>query len=110
MYKLFVLGSWIINKFILTALVILIFSALEMIVPNESEASCRCACVNGVKQNLCTSTLDIPVPCIGICPLAPPKIKPLKPLKLKPLGTTSCTMKQVYNTYTRRYEWKRVCR
>ena len=54
MYKLFVLGSWIINKFILTALVILIFSALEMIVPNESEASCRCACVNGVKKIPCT--------------------------------------------------------
>lgn len=76
----------------------------------EAEAACRCVCVDGVKQNLCSSALDIKVPCIGICPIKPPGIAPLPSLKLPPLGTTSCRQAQVYNSYTQRYEWRRVCR
>ena len=76
----------------------------------KTEAACRCACVNGVKQNLCSSVLDIKVPCYGICPLKPPGIAPLPSLKLPPLGTTSCRQAQVYNTFTKRYEWRRICR
>ena len=94
----------------LVVLAVLVFYAFEMIVPKESEAACRCVCVNGVKQNLCTSTLDIPRACIGLCPLKNLSLKPLQPLKLKPLGTTSCTMKQVWNSWTNSYQWKRVCR
>lgn len=76
----------------------------------ETEAACRCVCVDGVKQNLCSSALDIKVPCIGICPINPPSIAPLPSLKLPPLGATSCRQAQVYNSYTGRYEWRRVCK
>jgi hypothetical protein len=29
---------------------------------------------------------------------------------LPPLGTKECRQEQVYNAYTRQYEWKTVCR
>lgn len=77
---------------------------------NLSQSACSCVCVDGQKQNLCTSSLDIPVPCIGICPIKPPSIAPLPKLALPPLGTTTCRQAQVYNSYTGRYEWRRVCR
>ena len=98
------------RKLILIIFAVFVFSGLEMIVPKESEAACRCVCVNGQKQNLCSSTLDIPRSCFGLCPMKNLSLKPLKPLKLKPLGTTSCSMKQVWNSYLNRYQWKRVCR
>jgi len=91
-------------------LVSIFFLGTQIFLPKNVEAACRCACVNGKKQNLCSSTMDIPVPCFGICQLAPPKVKPLTPLALPPLGTKTCTMKQVWNSWTNSYQWQRVCR
>ena len=95
------------NKTIYIVLFLISFLAFDS--ANKTKAACKCVCVDGVKQNLCSSALDIKVPCIGIFPLKPPGIAPLPSLKLPPLGTTSCRQAQVYNSYTGRYEWRRVC-
>ena len=97
------------KRFFVGVFVVLLLSVMQMIVPKEAEARCVCACVDGKKQNICSSTLDLKIPCFGICPLKTPSLKPLKPLGLNPLGTTTCKMKQVYNYYTMRYEWKKIC-
>ncbi|MDA0708534.1 MAG: hypothetical protein O2963_05630 [Proteobacteria bacterium] len=73
-------------------------------------ASCTCACVNGVGQPLCTSSLDIKPSCAQlICSVAPPSIKPANPLNVPPPGSTNCQMQQVLNPTTKLYEWKQVC-
>ena len=95
-------------KIVLTFLFFIFFYGLDS--NFETKAACRCVCVDGVKQNLCSSALDIKVPCYGICPIKPPAVAPLPSLKLPPLGTTSCRQAQVYNSNTGRYEWRRVCR
>ena len=73
------------------------------------ESKCSCECVNGKNVPLCSSTLDIAPPCIGICPIVNPSIKPLPSLNMPPVGTSKCDWKQVYNEATRRYEWVEVC-
>lgn len=103
-------SNFFMKKLYIVFFVALLISGTQVIFPKNTEAACRCVCVNGQKQNLCTSTLDIPQACFGLCPLTSPSIKPLEPLKLKPLGTTSCTMKQVWNSWTNSYQWQRVCR
>ena len=94
---------------ILVAMAALLFLFGSMIVSRESKASCVCACVDGEMRALCTSTLDLEPFCMGICPLTNPSIKPLDSLELPPLGTTNCTNRQVYNSWTKKYEWERVC-
>lgn len=79
-----------------------------LLLPSPAEAACTCECVNGVKQPLCTSTLDIPIPCIGICPLVPPAVPPVPSVQLPPLGTQSCRFEQVW-TGTQ-YEFRNICR
>ena len=87
------------------------FVCVIIVTSKFANASCVCRCVNGNVHALCSSTLEIaPICPPKICPLTSPSIKPLPSLKLNPLGTTSCTQKQVFNSYTSRYEWKRVCR
>ncbi len=86
----------------------LLYIAL-LFVANNAFASCRCACVNGSMQSLCTSSLDIPAMCMGMCPMTPPSIQPLPSLQLPPLGTSQCTQKQVFNQAAGRYEWRSVC-
>jgi len=72
-------------------------------------SACRCACVNGEMQSLCSNSLDIPALCNGICPLAPASVQPLPSLRIPPIGTEQCTQKQVLNQSTGRYEWRSVC-
>lgn len=96
----------IISIFFLTLIII----GAQIIFPKDIEAACRCVCVDGKKQNLCSSSLDIKRSCFGLCPLKTPSLKPLTPLGIKPLGTTSCTMKQVWNSWTNSYQWQKICR
>ena len=73
-------------------------------------ASCRCVCMNGEVRAVCSSTLDIePVCPPRVCPIVPPSVEPIQRPKIPPVGTSSCVQKQIYNEYTRRYEWKEVC-
>ena len=72
--------------------------------------SCRCACVNGEVKALCSSSIDVPPVCAPrVCPIVTPSVKPVEPPRVPPVGTSKCTLKQVYNERTKKYEWKSVC-
>ena len=98
------------KRLVLVALTILAFYAFEIIVPNESQARCVCACVNGEKVPICDSDLDLEPFCMGMCPFSGnTSMEPLDPIGLEPLGTTQCSNERVYNYWTEQYEWKEVC-
>src|ERR1700683_4174822 len=79
-------------------------------ISSPTYANCVCRCVNGEVQAICSSAIDIqPICSQGICPIATPGITPIQPLGIPPLGTTDCHQAQVYNPYTRQYEWKTLC-
>lgn len=76
----------------------------------EVNSACHCACVNGEVVPLCSNSLEIPPNCASrICPIVPPAIEPIQRPRIPPLGTNQCTMKQVLNPFTGRYEWKQIC-
>lgn len=74
-------------------------------------AKCDCLCVNGNVEAICSNSYEVqPVCTPRVCPIPPPSIEPLQSPQLPPLGTTSCTQEQVYDDYTARYEWRRICK
>jgi len=77
--------------------------------PSKLEAACKCMCVDGEMQPICTSVIDIPPPCLGICSIAPLSIPPITVPKIPPIGTSKCEMRQVKNPNSGSYEWKEVC-
>jgi len=89
-------------KFLLLILFFIFYS-------EKTNAACKCMCVDGEMEPICTSALDIPLPCIGICSIVPPSIPPITSPKIPPIGTTKCEMRQVKSPYSGRYEWKEVC-
>ncbi len=77
---------------------------------SNASASCQCVCMNGEVRAICTSTLDIePICSPRLCPQTPPSIEPIQRPRIPPIGTSKCVQKQIYNEYTRRYEWREVC-
>jgi hypothetical protein len=91
---------------------LLITSALMVaaLLTTPSNASCRCACVDGEMKGLCSSSLDIePICPPTICGITPPSIAPLQIPGIPPIGASSCRQAQVANPYNGRYEWKTVC-
>jgi len=77
----------------------------------SSWADCRCACVNGSVQALCTSSIDLkPICPAQICPITPPSVRPIDTPTVPPIGTSSCRNQQVYNAQKSQYEWKQICR
>ena len=93
------------KTWLLTAVgLLLVFVAPDLI------ARCQCVFMNGEVRAVCSSTLDIePICSPRIYPLTPPSIKPIQQPRVPPIGTSRCVQKQIYNEYTRRYEWKEVC-
>jgi hypothetical protein len=90
----------------------LLLIAMTLFLFNSSPASaaCTCQCVNGAVTPICSSTLDIlPICPPRICPITPPSIAPINPLRVPPIGTSNCSMKQVYNNRSGQYEWKQIC-
>lgn len=76
----------------------------------QKTSSCRCACVNGEVKALCSSSIDVPPVCAPrVCAIVMPSVKPVEPPRVPPVGTSKCTLKQVYNERTKKYEWKSVC-
>jgi hypothetical protein len=74
-------------------------------------ASCHCECVNGEVVPLCSSSIDLePICPPRICPIVPPAVAPIPRPMIPPIGTTSCSPEEVFNPFTRRYEFKTVCR
>ena len=45
-------------KFLLLILLFIFYS-------EKTNAACKCMCVDGEMEPICTSALDIPLPCIG---------------------------------------------
>jgi len=87
------------------------FTGLIALISQPSISACQCKCVNGNVQAICSSTIDLqPICSPQICPLVPPSVRPIQPAELPPLGTTNCTMQQVYNSQRGLYEWKNICR
>ncbi|TLD84364.1 hypothetical protein LS81_001955 [Helicobacter trogontum] len=73
-------------------------------------SACECMCVNGHVEAVCQKSYEVrPVCTPRVCPITPPSIAPIESPQLPPLGTTSCHQAQVYNEYTRQYEWQRIC-
>lgn len=78
--------------------------------PAEVMADCRCVCMSGEVQAVCSSTLDIqPICPPRVCPITPPSIEPIQQPRVPPIGTSNCVQRQVYNELTREYEWKEIC-
>ena len=78
----------------------------------NSYSNCTCQCINGEVQPICSNSMDLPPMCSNqMCPVTPMSIQPQTPITTQiPMGTTSCQNEQVYNSYTRQYEWKMICR
>jgi hypothetical protein len=76
----------------------------------SANAECRCVCMNGSVDVVCTSTFDLkPICPPRVCPNTPPSLTPLEKPRLPPIGTSKCVQKQIFNERTRRYEWREVC-
>jgi len=104
------LGHWHCWKILIIRIFYLVLGLWLLGAQNFAHASCSCVCMDGKNQAVCSSSMDLRPLCPPkVCPLARPAIKPLDSPRLPPLGTTQCTNKQVYNPYSRKYEWKRVC-
>lgn len=83
--------------------------ALLTLLALPTSADCICACVGGVNQPLCDSSLDIPRICgPKVCPVVPPRVKPIDPIMVPPVGTRRCSRELVLVDYV--YEWQVVCR
>jgi hypothetical protein len=66
--------------------------------------------VNGEVVPICRNAIDLePICAPRVCPIVPPAIQPIPRPIVPPIGTKTCQPEQVYNEYTRRYEWKTVC-
>ncbi len=82
----------------------------SLLFATQAVAACRCMCIDGEVRPICSSSIDLPPICAPrICPIKPPSVEPINPPRVPPIGTKKCTMKQVYNEYTQRYEWKQLC-
>ena len=89
---------------------ILVIVALALCVfSSQAQAGCTCQCVDGKMQPLCSSTLDIAPPCMGICGPVAPSIAPINPPRISPLGTTSCRQAQICDQFGN-CRWQQVCR
>ena len=90
-----------------SALLLLAFAAGG----EDLRADCACVCVDGLNRPLCSDSRDpLPVCPPRVCPDTPRTSRPLDAPGLPPPGTEACSMQYVYNKYTRRYEWRRLCR
>ena len=74
---------------------------------SPASAACTCQCVDGRMQPLCSSSIDIAPPCIGIC--APQVGIPPPSIAIPPVGTTSCRQARVSDQFSN-CRWQEVCR
>jgi len=93
-------------KYLLLAITML-FSMSFM---TEAQADCRCACVDGRAQNICSNSYDVKQYCYSACPIAPPRVRPIQPPIVHPQAWVIAYQEQVYNRNARRYEFQTVCR
>jgi len=69
---------------------------IMLLIVTNSYAGCRCVCMDGQVQAVCSSTLDIaPICTPRICPIETPSIAPIRTPKVPPIGTSGCVQKNV---------------
>ena len=86
------------------------FILLLLTISQNVMADCVCSCINGKVTPICSNAIDLtPICAPQVCPIAPPSIQPIDPPTVPPIGTKSCTNMQVFNAYTKQYEWKLIC-
>ncbi|MDA7785274.1 DUF4115 domain-containing protein [Pseudomonadales bacterium] len=69
---------------------------------------CRCLCVGGKKESLCSSPLSTGRQCSGSCPLPTKNYEPTN-IEVPPPGTTKCRSLQVLFPEEGRYKTTSVC-
>jgi hypothetical protein len=85
-------------------------AAFALFLTVESRASCVCRCVDGETQPLCSSAIDLPPICpLAVCSIVPPGVAPVQSPRIPPIGTSDCSLRQVLNPATNRYEWRSIC-
>lgn len=62
---------------------------------SDAYAACRCACVSGRMEAVCSSPLDVRPSCTGICAPEPPQMPSVQVPPLGPPGTKSCRIEHV---------------
>ena len=83
---------------------------ITLLVNEPARGACTCICVDGLNRPLCSSlTEPRPVCPPRVCPREPSVSAPLEQSGMPPVGTQSCEQEYVYNRYTQRYEWRRIC-
>lgn len=85
----------------------------------QASAGCTCQCVNGQMQPVCYGSGVPPVCGFGTCPqpgLSSPPVVPGPAGSMaigspvdRPVGTSTCQLAQVFNSYSGQYEWRRLC-
>jgi hypothetical protein len=77
----------------------------------SAEAACKCRCVDGKAQAVCSSSTDIrPICQSSACPIAPPAKSPTDARQPPPVVKPGCETKQVYDPETRTYAWDQICK
>lgn len=90
---------------------LLVTSIFGLILVESASASCRCACINGQVQAICSSSIDIePICAPRVCPIETPSVRPVQSPVVPPIGTSGCRQEQVYNDNNGLYEWQTICR
>ena len=87
------------------ALVLLTFIAAT----GHAAASCRCACVGGRNQAICTQVFETMICPPMACGVVPPNVAPVAPPMVPPVGTRNCRQQQVQDPATGRFSWKMLC-
>ncbi len=104
--KIMIQVTFLQNHFKILLLITLLIS---IFFPLKANAYCKCACLDGKNQSICTSVYEFKNCPVMTCPFERNSYQPLQSQKLKPYGTSSCRQAQVWNSWTGRYEWERVC-
>ena len=84
---------------------------LIILISSNAMATCRCVCVDGEQEAVCTSAMELPPICAPqVCPIVPAAVAPIGVPIIPPLGTSECTPQQILNSYTGHYDWETICR
>lgn len=86
------------------------FWVLFSLTSSAAQASCECACVDGIIRPVCSSSTDVePVCHPRVCSVVPPAVEPVQVDPVPPPNTEECQYYQVYSDELKAYEWRSIC-
>jgi len=76
-----------------------------------ASADCRCSCVKGEIEPVCSAATDLPPVCAPrACSVKTANVTPVNQARITPTGSSSqCHMELIPSTRSGRYDWKKVC-